>query len=308
MMTAGQDNRLVILIPAYNEELTISMVVMLAKKYAERVIVVDDGSKDRTSELAGLAGAEVIRQINTGKAGAIKTGIKRCLELSPECVVMIDGDGQMDPARIPEIAAPVLDGRADMVIGSRFIGETADIPRYRVFGQKMLNRATNLGNSVKITDSQSGYRALSRTALENLDFSSDSYNIESDMNVHFADRGLKIIEVPVSVRYDVPNGHKQKPMKHGLSVMARIISYLGYRHPLMVFGIPGIISFILGLVLCGAAFSEQIIIFNWALASQGMAGIATFGIGLFLMFAALILNSLGLVMQNLQMAAKINRK
>jgi glycosyltransferase involved in cell wall biosynthesis len=307
-MTVGQIKGLVVLIPAYNEELTISMVVTLSSKYAEKVIVVDDGSKDRTSELATLAGAEVIRQDNTGKAGAMKTGIERCRELSPTCLVMIDGDGQMDPAKIPEIAAPVLEGRADMVIGSRFIGEANKIPKYRVFGQKMLNGASNIGNKVKITDSQSGYRALSRTALENFDFASNSYNIESDMNVNFADRGLRIIEIPVTVRYDVPNGHKQKPLRHGISVMARIISYLGYQHPLVVFGIPGLISFLFGLLLCIEAFSDQAIIFQWTLMTQGIAGISALSIGFFLMFAALVLNSLGLLMKNIQIAAKQDRK
>jgi hypothetical protein len=128
------------------------------------------------------------------------------------------------------------------------------------------------------------------------------------MNVHFAERGLKIVEVPITVRYDVPNGHKQKPIKHGLSVMARIVSYLGYKHPLMVFGIPGLILFILGLTLCVEAFSEQIILFDWSLATQGIAGVSALSISIFLMFSALILNSLGLLMQNIQFAARDNRK
>jgi glycosyltransferase involved in cell wall biosynthesis len=307
-MTVGQIKGLIVLVPAYNEELTISMVVTLARKHAEKVIVIDDGSKDRTSELAIIAGAEVIRQDNTGKGGAVKTGINRCRELSPECVVMIDGDGQMDPAKIPDIAAPVLEGRADMVIGSRFIGEKAEIPKYRVLGQKILNHANNMGSTVKITDSQSGFRAFSRKALDNLDLDSSSYNIETDMNVHFAEKGLRIIEVPITVRYDVPNGHKQKPLKHGLSVMARLVSYIGYRHPLLIFGVPGIISFIFGTILCFEVFSQTIILFKWGLVSQGIAGISAFGIGLFLMFAALILNSLGVLMQNLKLAAKDNQR
>lgn len=307
-MTVGKTKGLIVLIPAYNEELTISMVVMLASKYAERVIVVDDGSKDRTSELASLAGAEVIRQVNAGKAGAIKTGIKRCRELAATCVVMIDGDGQMDPVMIPDVAAPVLEGRADMVIGSRFIGEAAEIPRHRVLGQKILNRANNIGSKVKISDSQSGYRALSSIGLQNLDFASNSYNIESDMNVHFADKGLRIVEVPVTVRYDVPNGHKQKPIKHGLSVLTRLVSYMGYQHPMIVFGVPGALLFIFGAILCFESFTEHVILLNWGVVAQGIAGVTAFGIGLFLIFAALILNSLGLLMQNLRIAARDNQK
>jgi glycosyltransferase involved in cell wall biosynthesis len=296
---------LIVLVPAYKEELTISMVVTLSLKHAAKVIVVDDGSPDRTSELARAAGAEVIRQEpNQGKAAALKVGFKRCQELKPKCVVMMDGDGQMDPDQLLAVASPVLKGQADLVIGSRFIGEEVDIPKYRIFGQKVLNSATNMSSDVKITDSQSGFRALSGKALENMDFASDSFNIESDMIVHFAQRKLKIVEVPISVRYDVPNAHKQKPLKHGLAVLSRIITIIGYRRPLIVFGIPGIIALVLGLFLCFEAFNDTIVLFNWQLSSQGFAGIAAFGIGLFLCFAAMVLNSLSMLMQNLHMTIR----
>lgn len=291
---------LIVIVPAFNEELTISMVVTLSKRFAEKVIVVDDGSPDRTSELALEAGAEVIRQDpNQGKAAALRVGMKRARELSPRCVIMMDGDGQMDPAHIPIVAAPVIRAEADLVIGSRFIGQSNGIPRYRVLGQKVLNRATNIGGKVKISDSQSGFRALSKKALDNMDFGSDSYNVESDMIAHFAQRGLRIVEVPISVRYDVPNGHKQHPVKHGLSVFNRMISYIGFKRPMLLFGVPGIIIFVLGTFLCFATFVQFQVIFQWTLITQGIAGVSFFGVGLFLMFAALILNSLGMLMQTM---------
>lgn len=301
---------IVVVIPAYKEELTISMVVSLSKKYADRVIVIDDGSPDRTSELATMAGAEVIRQEpNQGKAAALMVGFKRCRELSPKCVVIIDGDGQMDPALIPDVSAPVLSGEADLVIGSRFIGDMkADIPRYRIFGQRMLNKVTNIGSDAKITDSQSGYRALSARALENMDFSSDKYNVESDMIGHFIVRGLTIKEVPITVRYDVPNGHKQKPISHGYSVLARMISYIGYRRPLLLFGIPGGIFFAAGLLVIIASLFETKVMFGWTLVTQSTAGIAIFFIGLFLLFDAMILNSLSVLMDNLSITINERRK
>lgn len=292
----------IVLIPAYKEELTISMVVTLSLKYAGKVIVVDDGSPDRTSELAKAAGAEVIRQEpNQGKAAALRLGFKTCRDLRPKCVVTIDGDGQMDPDQLMAVAMPVLEEKADLVIGSRFIGEELDIPKYRIFGQKLLNTATNMGTEVKITDSQSGFRALSFKALENMDFASDSYNIETDMIIHFSQRGLRLIEVPISVRYDVPNAHKQKPLKHGMNVFSGILSVIGYRRPLVLFGLPGIIGLILGFSLGIAAFMERIIIFNWTLATQGIAGVSIMAIGIFLLFAALMLNSLKMLMENLHM-------
>jgi len=299
---------IIVLIPAFREELTISMVVLLSKKISDRVIVVDDGSPDRTSELARLAGAEVISQReNTGKAGALMTGFKRCRELNPKCVVMIDGDGQMDPERVIDVATPVLEGKADLVIGSRFLEIDAKIPKYRIIGQKMLNQATNIGSDVKISDSQSGFRALSARALENLDFRSESYNIESDMIVHFVQRGLEIVEVPITVRYDVPNGHKQKPFRHGVNVLSRMVSYIGYRKPLLLFGIPSLLSLTLGFIFAATAFSERIILFNWTLASQGFAGIAAFSVGIFLLFAALVLNSLSVLMQKIDFSMREKR-
>jgi glycosyltransferase involved in cell wall biosynthesis len=296
---------LIVLIPAYKEELTISMVVMLSLQHANKVIVVDDGSPDRTSELARLAGAEVLRQeINQGKAAALMAGFQRCRELSPKCVVMIDGDGQMDPALIPNVAAPVLAGEADLVIGSRFIGEKdADIPRHRVVGQKILNQVTNVGSKNKITDTQSGYRALSLTAINNMEIDSERYNIESDMIMHLSQIGLKIVEVPITVRYDVPAGHKQKPFQHGYAVLSRIFTIIGYRRPLMVFGIPGAALFITGAIIILATFAEIRVLFGWTLVTQATAAITIFFFGLFLLFDAMILNSLTVLMTNIQNTA-----
>ncbi len=196
---------ILVVIPAFNEELTIGSVVLGALKYTDKVIVVDDGSNDRTGELARLAGAEVLRQVtNTGKACALLRGLKAASKEDRPVTIMMDADGQHRAEDIPSIAGPVLDDKADLVIGSRFIGSEEDIPRFRVYGQKVINSLSNAGASVELTDSQSGLRALSRRALKNLDFSSDGYNIESDMIAHFVEKGLTITEVPITARYDVP--------------------------------------------------------------------------------------------------------
>jgi glycosyltransferase involved in cell wall biosynthesis len=107
---------------------------------------------------------------------------------------MLDADGQHNPMEIPRVAGQVLAGKADMVIGSRFIKKNG-IPAYRKVGQKTLDIFTKMGSGAAVTDSQSGFRALSRKAMENLDFRSDGYNIESDMIAHFARIGLTMNEV-----------------------------------------------------------------------------------------------------------------
>ncbi len=202
----------------------------------------------------------------------------------------------MNPAEIPQVVGPVLNGEADLVIGSRFVDGGAEVPRHRLIGINVLNKVTNMSSNVNLTDTQSGYRAMSGVALGFLDFHSTSYNIESDMIAHFAANGLVIKEVPVQVRYDVPNGHKQNPFRHGLSVLSRVIGFVGYKRPLLTFGIPGGILFVIGFLLGLLTFMEVQVLFDWTLFAQSIAALSMLGVGLFLIFAALILNSLGVLM------------
>ena len=203
----------------------IGEVVRGTLRQIENVIVVDDGSTDATADLAAAAGAEVVRLArNRGKAGAVMAGFAAALARGYEAVVMLDADGQHLPEEIPRVLAPVLSGEADMVVGSRFLEVRSEIPRYRVLGQKTLNLFTALGAGVSLTDTQSGFRALGPAALARLDFVSDGYSLESDMIAHFAACDLRIAEVPISCRYDVPNSHKKNPVLHGFEIV-RAMSY-----------------------------------------------------------------------------------
>ncbi|MFA4669675.1 glycosyltransferase family 2 protein [Pyrococcus kukulkanii] len=242
--------RTLIIIPAYNEELTIGSVVTLAKKYGD-VLVVDDGSIDRTSDIAKKAGAITLRhEANKGKGQALKTGFRYALENNYDAVVCLDADGQHDPDEIPLLLKPILNGEADMVIGSRYLnGAHKNIPLYRRLGLWVLNKTTALASGAKITDSQSGFRALNRKALENLELSADGYHVESEMIHKLSEKGLRIVEVPINVRYDVPNKHKKHPVTHGVSVLMKIVSMIGYKRPLLLFGVLSLISFIIAGIL-----------------------------------------------------------
>ncbi|MDV2481660.1 glycosyltransferase family 2 protein [Methanoculleus sp. Wushi-C6] len=289
-----------VIAPAYNEGLVIGSVVLLAKKHADRVIVVDDGSADRTAEIARLAGADVIEMPkNGGKAKAMMAGFARAQALGYRAVVMLDSDGQHNPDEIPAVAAPVLAGEADLVIGSRFLGTGAKIPAYRRAGQTVLNGFTNLsvdGGTFATTDSQSGFRALSQRALENLTFSSEGYNIESDMIAHFAPLGLRMAEVPISVTYDVPHKHKKNPISHGLGVMTKVLGLIGYKRPMLFFGIPGSIITISGFSLGIYTFSELYRSgeFHYVMFTLGITALI---LGLLLIESGLVLNVLLQVMQ-----------
>ncbi|HUT26587.1 MAG TPA: glycosyltransferase family 2 protein [Methanomassiliicoccales archaeon] len=289
--------KIVVLIPAFNEEIAIATVVTLSRRFAEHVIVVDDGSTDRTSLVAQLAGAEVIPMPkNRGKAKALVVGFLRCLELEPDCVVTIDGDMQLDPVEIPNLAGPVLQGKADMVIGSRFQNGNDGIPTYRRTGQKILDRATNISSGTNISDSQSGYRAFSLKALKQMNFSLSPFSVESEMIMRFNEMGLKIEEVPISVRYDVPNGHKMSPFRHGISVFSDVVGFIGYRRPLLLFGVPGGMLTLIGLVLGLFTWLDTIVIFQWALLTQSIAALGLLLVGGLMGVAGLILNSLAVLM------------
>ena len=295
--TERTHDNIVAVIPAYDEELTIGSVLLLTAKHVDRCIVVDDGSTDRTTEIARAAGATVIvLPENRGKAHALFTGLDAVRTLDPDIVVLIDADGQNNPAEIPVLIAPITRNEADLVIGSRFLGTTSDIPAYRKIGQKTLDYTTNLHTEYEGTDSQSGFRALSKKALNYFNFISEGYNIESDMISHFMQKGLVIVEVPISVRYDVPNKHKKNPMAHGYDVMANLIGEIGYRRPLMLFGVLGFACILVG---ASAGF--------WALSFYYMTNMLPFGptiaavlfviLGMLLLVSGLILNSLIAIMK-----------
>ncbi|MDW5562334.1 MAG: glycosyltransferase family 2 protein [Methanomassiliicoccus sp.] len=283
-------------VPAFNEEIAIGSVVLGALTFVDEVIVVDDCSRDRTAELAEKAGAVVIKMPqNGGKAKALLTGLKAAERRGCYAAVMLDGDGQHRCEDIANVVQPVLNGEADMVIGSRFLGEQKGIPRYRVFGQKVINSLSNFSSKVDISDSQSGMRALNRKALMNLSFSSDGYNVESDMITHFTDVGLKIAEVPISVRYDVPNGHKEGATSMGMKLLGNVVSMIGYKRPLLLFGLPGVIAGLAGIVIALMTFFN-IYMFGSFLA-QALVGVALILIGSFFVISGLTLNSLTLMMK-----------
>jgi glycosyltransferase involved in cell wall biosynthesis len=217
----------VAILPAYNEEISIGSMVLSTQKFVDRVIVVDDGSNDNTSEIAKIAGAKVIKHlINKGKGAALKTGFKNVKDY--DIIVTMDSDGQHNPMEIPKIIDPILNGKADIVNGSRYInGQDKETPFYRRIGQKTLDKATFLNSGINITDSQSGFRAFARHTISAFRFKSSDYSIESEMIRDVAKNGFQIKEVGIGVRYDV-NGSTKNPISHGMGVLMKILLDMGY--------------------------------------------------------------------------------
>jgi glycosyltransferase involved in cell wall biosynthesis len=238
---ASSGSEVVVVIPAHNEERFIGSVVLEARAFCRTVLVVDDGSDDRTAAVAAAAGAVVVRLPQCmGKGRALNAGFERSRQFNPRVVVTLDGDAQHDPADIPRLAAPILAGDADVVVGSRFRDLRSEIPWWRVMGQWGLTVLTNAASGVKLSDSQSGYRAFSRRALDVLRFHSDGLAVESEMQFLLSASGLVLAEVGIRVQY--ADGAKRNPIRHGLSVVDAMLQLVARRHPLLFFGGPGVIS------------------------------------------------------------------
>ena len=245
--------RIVAVIPAFNEERFIASVVLTALNHASVVIVVDDGSSDRTADLAERTGAYVVRmEQNGGKGAALNAGFKACRQFDPGAVVILDGDSQHDPADIPSLVAPVIAGDADVVIGSRFLNAKSKIPVWRQFGQHALNVATNVASGVSMTDTQSGYRAFSPQAVEMMSFRSKGLAVESEMQFIF--KNLRVQEVPIVVHY--LDGNKRNPVKHGLQVVDAILGLAARRRPLLFFSLFSLPLVVLGLWLGASAMTD----------------------------------------------------
>jgi glycosyltransferase involved in cell wall biosynthesis len=234
------------ILPAYNEEVSIGSVILQTKQYVDRVIVIDDGSTDSTADVAKLAGAEVIcHSKNLGKGAALKTGFESLN--GSEVIITIDADGQHNPEEIPILIAPILSGEADIVNGSRYLyGNSRSTPLYRRIGQKMLDIASNLDSGLKITDTQSGFRAFSANSVPIFRFKESGMAIESEMLADAARAGLAIKEVEVGVRYDV-DCSTEHPLKHGILVLSKVLQNMEFNRPLFYFSVPGLILAAIGL-------------------------------------------------------------
>jgi glycosyltransferase involved in cell wall biosynthesis len=233
-------------IPCFNEERFIGSVVLKTKGYVDEVMVIDDGSTDRTALVAEKAGATVIRHdSNQGKAAAVSTAFEQAREMGCRALVLLDGDGQHEPADIPSLLQPVLEGKADMVVGSRFLRIKSHIPRVRALGQRILTFFTNLGSRVRLTDSQSGFRAFSPKAIEALSFAEKGLSVESEMQFLAKDANLRVVEVPVGVVYY--GMAKRSFLAHGMWVFNSIMGLISRRLPLFFFGVPGAIMLAVGL-------------------------------------------------------------
>lgn len=227
------DITLVVLIPAYNEGMVIGPVIRSIPNTIEYVsiiktIVIDDGSRDKTCQAAKDAGALVLRhRINRGVGVATVTGLAAAKRLKADIAVTMDADGQHDPAELGKLIAPIRLGQADIVVGTRLTNPKG-MPAVRRIGNKIMNGILQLFWGIHTTDSQSGYRAYGRKAMEKLQLTSGGFEICTEMLYAAKQAKLIIAEVPIRTIYsDYSKAKGQNPITALLTFMrfvARIIT------------------------------------------------------------------------------------
>ncbi len=192
-----------IVIPVYNEEATVARVVsrVAALPINSEIVIVDDCSTDRTREilsrLEGLPNVNVIlKEKNAGKGAALRTGFEH---FSGDFVIVQDADLEYDPRDIPTLVQPLVNGDADIVYGSRFLGETVhDESFIHRLGNGILTWASNMFSGLKLTDMETCYKAFTREAIEAVDIEQQRFGIEPEITAKLARQGFRFLEVPIS--------------------------------------------------------------------------------------------------------------
>jgi glycosyltransferase involved in cell wall biosynthesis len=221
--------RITAVIPAYNAEKTIGDIVKQCLLYCDEVIVVDDGSKDKTTIISKQSGAKVFNlSQNHGAGFATRFGMEAVWE--SEVVVTLDSDGQHDPKEIFTVCEPILNNKADLVIGSRFIGLLGDIeeywmPKYRRLGIGVITLAYNFGHK-PITDAQCCFRAFRVKGLPKIIPQSNRFGFSTEMLIRARKEGLRIKEVPITCKYrGLGQDSTMNPIKQGVSVLLDTIMW-----------------------------------------------------------------------------------
>lgn len=239
---------IVVGIPAFNEEKNIASIILNLKKVTDKIIVCNDGSSDLTGPIAEKMGAIVINNSrNLGYGAAIREIFSKAKEIDADILVTFDADGQHRVEDIMPVTEPILRNEADIVIGSRFLNkEDKNVPSYRKAGIKTITSLANVSTELKLTDSQSGFRAYNKKVLMEIIPSEHGMGVSTEILIKASKRGFKMKEVPIVILYqgDTSTHH---PLSHGISVIMSTMKFISIEHPLKFYGIPGIIFLGIGL-------------------------------------------------------------
>jgi glycosyltransferase involved in cell wall biosynthesis len=240
----GNRDRVIVVMPAYNAAKTLERTYRdLPKDIIEKVILVDDVSFDETVEIAQKLGMDVVPHIqNKGYGGNQKTCYLKALEAGADIVVMLHPDYQYDPTLVPDMLRPIQEGRADMVLGSRFLGAGAlagGMPVYKYISNRFLTIIENLVLGQHLSECHTGFRAYSRRMLETIPFllNSDDFVFDTEVIAQAVAFGFRIAEIGVPTRYfaEASSVNFKRSVVYGVSTLAVMVRYLLTKHHVMEF-------------------------------------------------------------------------
>ena len=270
--------RIVISVPSYNEERLIRKTISEIPDFVDRIYVGDDASTDNTARaVKDIMKTDkrvhlIQHKNNQGVGGAIVSGWKKGLEEGMDILVVMAGDNQMDPSYLPELLDPIVEGKVDFSKGTRLHGDLKEMPKIRIFGTFLLNILNKIASGYwNVNDPQNGYVAVSRKALERIGLDSlyKGYAFENDVLIRANVAGLKVVNVPVRIRYRIGEASKLKILKFATSTSGFLlksflwrvwVKYLKKGHPLGFLYYGGFIMIIIALPL--AVFSTTNAVFS----------------------------------------------
>jgi len=240
--------KIIVGIPAFNEEKNIATIITKLADITDTIIVCNDGSSDLTLDIAKKMGVFVINhEKNLGYGAAIRSIFLKAKEMNGDVLVTFDADGQHRIEDIENVIKPIIDQKADLVIGSRFLDESEkEIPQYRKVGIKVITKITNSSIKEQLTDSQSGFRAYSKKVISELNPSELGMGISTEILIKASSKKFRITEVPIKILY-AGDTSTHNPVSHGSSVIFSTIKYTSIEHPLKFYGIPSMILFVIGI-------------------------------------------------------------
>ena len=273
-------------IPAYNEEKNIAGIITKLKKITDSIIVCDDVSTDLTKDIAKNLGVTVISHTkNLGYGAAIRSLFLKAKEIEPDIFITFDADGQHRIEDISSMMTPIIENKADIVIGSRFLEKKSDeMPNYRKIGIKAITKVTNTSIKEKLTDSQSGFRAYSKQTLEKITPTEEGMGVSTEILIKSSKMKLRITEIAITVNYQGDTS-THDPVSHGTSVILSTLKFISIHNPLKFYGIPGIIF--LGIGLGFIAWTIQI----YSTHQEIITNVSLIGIGCIVLGTVLLMTS-----------------
>jgi len=286
-------------IPAYNEEKTIGEIVQKSLQYSDKVIVCDDGSLDDTSKIAKQNGAVVLsHKKNLGYGAAIITLFDQTRNENADIMVTLDADGQHNPDQIPMLVKALTDNNVDVVIGSRMLNKNSIYPEYRKTGIKIITSASNFGTDFKVSDAQSGFRVYSKNAIDAIHPTEEGMAVSTEILLKASNKGLSVAEVPISVSYEGDTS-EQNAVPHGVSVLMNTLKFVSVRHPIIFYGIPGMVLVVAGIIF-GIQFLDEYLNNQTIFYGSLLGSVVLFLLGSILSATSIILFTMANLMKDRQ--------